>query len=859
MFSKIINFFTKKKTIAPEIGEKFFKDKYQSFKRLLAANNDALEIMTRLEVLASGDFVFDLHYLRNRITSLLDTCNVILKELNQLGDNRYTSLWGIYDHLKAQLQRELAWEPPPVPKGALVLPLEQVDRRFLDQVGGKNATLGEIRHRLGFPTPEGFVLTVEAARLLFRENRLQEKLEPLLKGIDPGALGPLQEQSRRLREEILAARIPPALQAQVEQQLDRLGEAPGRPLRLALRSSALGEDQEYSFAGQFLTRLNVSREQFFPAYLEVLASQWSPQALVYALQRGVASEQPRMSVGCLKMVPARSSGVIFTREPAGQRQEVMVVEAAWGLGLTVVEGLQVPDRFVLSKGENPEILEQHLSTKTRRLRAAPEAEGLLSEEVPRPERTQAALSRGELLELARYARELEEYFGEPQAVEFAVDEAGQIFLLQSRPLEVLEPGAKEAVAAAPEAHPVLLEGGTPASFGVAAGPVFVVHRDEDLARFPEGAVLVARHTLSRYGAVLHRAAALVADIGSATSHLAILAREYKVPALVDTQVATQVLQPGQEVTVDADRQRVYAGRVPELLGAARKKTTPLARTPLYGTLRRVLRFITPLNLKDPKLLDFKPEFCRTLHDLTRFAHQMAIAEMFDLGDKVSREEAYMVRLRTSIPLNLYIIDVDGGLRPGIKGGTVSPEDILSIPMRALWRGISHPEVSWAGPIRISAKGLFSVVSRSMAAPASAQGDFWLRTLAIISRNYLNYSSRLGYHFATIDAYISEVRHDNYISFRFKGGAADEYRRGLRARFLGGVLEKLDFVTEVTGDLVVAKLARYPQALMEEKLDLLGRLMACARQRDMVMAEEGMVERSIQAFLQGNYRFFTEGQ
>ncbi|MGQ9687250.1 MAG: PEP/pyruvate-binding domain-containing protein [Desulfobaccales bacterium] len=854
---KFFDIFRKKKTPGAETREDFFTQKYQSFKKLLDANNDALEIMSRLETVAQGDFLFDMQYLRTRTTALLDICRVIIDELNLLGDNRYTALIPIYEGIKARIQEELTRGPATAVRGAWTLPLSQVNRRLLAQVGGKNANLGEIRNRVQLPTPDGFVITVEAYRQVLAENHLTQKLERFLKEVDPGDLAGLTEKSRLLREELLQARIPLRLAAEVNQQFERLTRALGQAPSLALRSSGLYEDQEFSFAGQFLTQLNVSLLQFFPSYLEILASQWSPRALVYVVQKGLDPRELAMSVGCLVMVPARASGVLFTEDPTGARPGVMVVEAAWGLGPTVVEGTLIPDRFLLSKEGDISILEQHLSPKTHRLRAAPLQEGLITEAVPEAESRQAALSPEELLQLGRYGRRLEEYFGEPQDIEFAVDDKGQVIILQSRPLTVSQPQAADISAERLRQHPILLDQGTPACFGVAAGPVFIIERDEDLARFPEGAVLVARYTSARYGSVIHKAAALVVDIGSATSHLAILAREFKVPALVDTEVATQVLKNGQEVTVDADHQQVYQGRLAEMLRPAAPKEALLAETPLYATLRRVLRWITPLHLTDPKLMDFKPESCHTLHDLTRFAHQMAIAEMFDLGEKASRQEAYMVRLKTPIPLNLYLIDLGGGIREGRVGKFVSPEDLVSIPMRALWKGISHPGVSWAGPIAIDVKGLYSVVSRSLTAPAPDQGDFWLRTLAIISRNYLNYSSRLGYHFATIDAYVSEVRNDNYISFRFKGGAADEYRRGLRARFLGTILEKLDFDTEVSGDLVVARLGKYPQPLMEEKLDLLGRLMACARQRDMVMGDDRIVDWYIQAFLEGNYSFAGE--
>ena len=850
---KIFDIFRRKKIPA---GENFFKEKYHSFKKLLDTNNEALEIMARLETVSGGDFVFDLQYIRAKSEAILEKCKKIIDELNVLGNNRYTALTPVYEVIKTKIQDEIAPRSAPA-REALVLPLGRVDRRLLLEVGGKNANLGEIKNRVQLPTPDGFVLTAEAYRQVLAENNLTARLAAFVAEVDPGDLGGLTEKSRRIREEILQAGIPGRLAEEVHREYERLAAELGRRPRLALRSSGLYEDQEFSFAGQFLTKLNVSLEHFFPGYLEVIASQFSPAALVYLAQKGLTHREAAMSVGCLAMVPARASGVLLTEDPTGDRADVMVVDAAWGLGPTVVEGTLIPDRYVLAKKPEVGLLSQHLSPKPFRLVAAAAGDGLAQDAVPDSESQQAALTPEELLCLGRYGLQLEEHFGEPQDIEFAVDATGKVVILQSRPLNITQ---RRPAAPAPDLvkdHLLLIDQGTTACFGVAAGPVFVVHRDEDLARFPEGAVLVSRYTSARYGAVIHKARAMVVDIGSATSHLAILAREFKVPALVDTALATQVLENGQEITVDADHQRVYQGRVEELLQATAKKQPLLTETPIYATLRRVLRWITPLNLTDPKLRDFTPDACKTLHDITRFAHQMAIAEMFELGEQARQEEVYMVRLKTNIPLNLYLIDLGEGIRDGRAGKFVSPEDIVSVPMRALWKGISHPEVSWAGPIAIDAKGLYSVVSRSLTAAVSQQGEFWLRTLAIVSKNYLNYSSRLGYHFATIDAYVSEVRNDNYISFRFKGGAADEYRRGLRARFLGRILEQLDFDTEVTGDLVVARLGKYPQPLMEEKLDLLGRLMACARQRDMVMGDEQKVDWYIQAFLEGNYRFSGE--
>ena len=854
---KILDFFRRKKTSGAEASENIFKEKYQSFKKLLDANNDALETMSRLETVSEGDFVFDMQYIRTKSDSVLVTCKDVIDELNVLANNRYAALIPVYEDIKTQIQREVAARSVQT-KEAWVLPLSLVDRRFLMEVGGKNANLGEIKNRLHLPTPDGFVLTAEAYRQVLAENHLEPRLADFFLEVDPGNLEELAEKSRFMREQLRHAKIPTRLIEEVNRHYDRLTETLGYQPRLALRSSGLYEDQQFSFAGQFLTKLNVPLHQFFPGYLEILASQFAPTALVYLAQKGLAHRELAMSVGCLAMVPARASGVLFTEDPTGSQDGGMVIDAAWGLGPTVVEGTLVPDRYILSKKQDISVLEQRISPKSFRLTAASVEEGLTKEAVPDSENHKPALTREELLQVGRYGLQLEEYFGEPQDIEFAVDTQGHILILQSRPLTVSRPLSEDLQPAqVTDDYPVLIDHGTVACFGVAAGPAFLIQSEEDLVRFPEGGVLVARHTSARYGMVFHKAAAMVVDIGSATSHLAILAREFKVPALVDTEIATQVIKTGQEITVDAEHLKVYQGRVEGLLKSQAQKPRLLTEMPLYLTLRRVLRWITPLHLTDPKLSAFTPDSCKTLHDIIRFAHQMGIAEMFELGEQARHEEAYMVRLKTTIPLNLYLIDLGGGVEEHRRAPFVSPDAITSIPMQALWKGITHPEVSWAGPVTMDAKGLYSVFTRSLAAPAPQDSGFWIRTLAIVSRNYLNFSSRLGYHYATIDAYVGDIRNDNYISFRFKGGAANEYRRVLRARFLGRVLEKLDFEVELTGDLVVAKLWKYPEHLMAGKLDLLGRLMACSRQKDMVMDDERLVDWYTRAFLEGNYRFIGE--
>ena len=484
---KIFDFLKRKKSVPPEGWENYLKQKHESFKDLLDANNAALRIMSRMDAKLAGDFVFDMEYIRSRTEMIFQACQTLIEQLNALGDNRYAELVPVFANIKIRIEEEIQAGTASGEKIPLVLPLSQVDRRLLMAVGGKNANLGEIKNRLHLPTPDGFVLTIEAYHLVLAENGLAERVGQILEKVDVDDVAHLLGQSRRLRVLVLAAEIPSQLSGAVHEQYLQLAGRLGYEPQLALRSSGLYEDQELSFAGQFLTVLNVPAPDFFPNYLKVLASQFSPSALVYLHEKGLLRQELAMSVGCLAMVPARASGVLFTVDPLGGRADAMVLDAAWGLGPSVVEGALTPDHFILAKKPQIKVLERRPGNKPVRLIATPDKGGLTSEAVPAADQRQPALTTEELLQVGSYGAQLEEYFGRPQDIEFAVDREGRLLLLQSRPLTLLQPESEsELPPAIEDRHPVLIDHGSAACFGVAAGPVFIIRQDEDLASFPRG-------------------------------------------------------------------------------------------------------------------------------------------------------------------------------------------------------------------------------------------------------------------------------------------------------------------------------------------------------------------------------------
>jgi pyruvate,water dikinase len=357
---------------------------------------------------------------------------------------------------------------------------------------------------------------------------------------------------------------------------------------------------------------------------------------------------------------------------------------------------------------------------------------------------------------------------------------------------------------------------------------------------------VAKRALSEYGLVADRVAAMVCEVGSVTSHLATVLREAGTPAIFAAQGATQVLTPGAEVTVDAIYGNIYAGRQEELLKASPRES--MARqSRAWMVLERALKHITPLHLLDPRGANFTPEHCTSIHDITRFAHEKAMNEMFQITEVT--QEVGARRLVSTIPIEVYVIDLGGGLRPeALNRVVVHPEDINCRPLAAYWRGVAA--VGWKGPKPVDLKGLMSVVLGT-GAGENIHHKLEEKNYAIVADEYMNLAKRLGFHFATIESYLAGPE-DSYVSLTFFGGGATLVRRTRRVRFLAKVLEHADFRVVLQQDSLTARADGYDIPILEEKLDILGRLMMISKQMDMVMFSDAMVDHYYREFIAEGY-------
>jgi pyruvate,water dikinase len=501
-----------------------------------------------------------------------------------------------------------------------------------------------------------------------------------------------------------------------------------------------------------------------------------------------------------------------------------------------------PDIYRVEDGD---VAAQHVGEKSFMHLFAPEG-GILIREIP-PERRGACLARDQVLELTGLGQVVERHFDAPQDIEWAMTEAGRFFLLQARPLRVTRKLKTDYLPPRLKKERVLLESGVIASRGAAAGPVFIL-ADDNLEQAPPGAVLVTKRALPEYGVAVGRVAAVVCEAGSATSHLATVLREAKVPAIFGAKGAGGLLKPGETVTVDAYYGNIYAGRIHELLKAPKGGDAALRQSRAYRVLERVLKHITPLNLLDPRGEGFRPQACRTYHDITRFAHEMAMQELFQISAGKLEEDGGR-RLVSELPLEIRVIDLGGGLAPEAEErAVVQPEDLRSRPFLAYWRGVQA--VGWTGPKPLDLPGFLSVVM-STATDPKAMERLHEKNFAIISHDYMNLSNRLGFHFATIESFLGELE-ESYVSLVFHGGGAELTRRMRRVRFLGRVLQHLDFRVEMKEDSITARIDGYEAQVLEEKLEILGRLMMASKQLDMVMLADEAVDRFYQEFVAGGY-------
>jgi len=838
--------FRKKQQPEPAIVEELrveFKDRYHSFKLLLNANNRALEIMAEIEQALAGGRLFGMGFVRAVCTSVTVSVFNMIKHLDRLAPGKYSELYRVYDHLQRSIDHILSPQKS-TGDNRLLIPLASVDKHMADLVGSKMANLGEVSRNIDLNIPDGFVITACAYQRFIEYNDLQAEIDRRFQAADVQAIEALYTFSAEIQQMIIRSEIPPELVEAVTESWKQLGKDARQTITVALRSSALGEDTfESSFAGQYRSILNVSFDNIFEAYKEILASKYSLPAITYRLNRGFRDEDIAMCVGCLVMVDGLSGGVIYTRNPVNVQDESIYINSAWGLPKSVVEGSDACDLFVVSRQEPMRVIHEDINLKTQKFVCYPE-EGVCRMDLIEDAKLLPSIDRAQIMALAEIAVAIEALYGSPQDIEWAIGPDETIYVLQCRPLQQKDiPGLPQPAAQDVPAEQIIFSGqGVTASPGAGCGRVYLVEKGSDVLAFPQGGVMLTRQAAPRWASLLSRVAAVVTETGGFAGHLANVAREFGVPALFSVGGALNKLKPGDLVTVDASGRAIYRGKIETLLTASTPGKSLMKGSPVYEVLARVSKEIIPLNLLDPEASGFIPSNCRTLHDITRFIHEKSVAEMFNFGKDHNFAERSSKQLHYGVPMQWWVLNLDDGFKHEVTGKYVKLENIACIPMLSFWKGFIA--IPWDGPPAIDGKGMLSVMFQSTTNRALAPGArsaYAERNYFMISKNYCSLSSRLGYHFAILEALISERPTENYISFQFKGGAANFERRLGRVQFIAEILEQYGFQIEVTEDNLRSRIENHEMAFMQKRTEILGYLTLHTRQIDMIMSNPARVK------------------
>ncbi|MBI2952693.1 MAG: phosphoenolpyruvate synthase [Chloroflexi bacterium] len=471
---------------------------------------------------------------------------------------------------------------------------EELSRTDVPEAGGKGANLGEMT-RAGLPVPPGFVVTVDAYRRFYEQSGLGKVVSAQLERLDVDDPAQLRDVSDALQGLVRRARTPDEVRQAIADAYGKLSRRQGAPEEfVAVRSSATAEDTaQFSFAGMFQSFLNVRGEaNLLRQIKECWASLFGARVLFYRIKQGLRGEQ-LIAVIVQKMVNAEKSGVLFTVDPATNNPNVLVIEAAWGLGEVVVGGQVTPDRYQIDK-ESLALIEKSVGRKDFMLIRDQASGENVRMDLPEEKAAAQVLTEQEIRILAELGKRDERHYGSPQDAEWAI-EGGKVHIVQTRPVTTLIEKARRP---AEKAKTRVLLHGLGASPGVAAGVVRVLSSPTEADKLKPGEILVTTMTAPDWVPVMRRAAAIVTDAGGMTSHAAIVSRELGIPCVVGTREATRTLEDGMVVTVDAREGTVVSGQVSEAKPSPPPSAPPAFVVPSQVTATRLF-----VNLGEPDLAE----------------------------------------------------------------------------------------------------------------------------------------------------------------------------------------------------------------------------------------------------------------
>ncbi|MFB6280479.1 MAG: phosphoenolpyruvate synthase [Haloferacaceae archaeon] len=612
----------------------------------------------------------------------------------------------------------------------MVLWLDDIGADDLDAVGGKAASLGELT-AAGLPVPPAFVVTADTYRTFIEEAGIDEELFEVV-DVDVEDSEALEEAQRRAKELIVETPLPDSIRDEIDGAYETLAEEDRSEgeANVAVRSSATAEDlPDASFAGQQETYLNITGEELAKKVRECWASLFTQRAIYYRQKQGFVHSDVDIAVVVQLMVDAEKSGVMFTSHPSTGGPRI-IIEAAWGLGEGVVSGSVSPDNYVVDR-RTGELEDVTIADKKTTFVRDPETGETVEREVEEDRRTARTLDEDEIGDLVDIGARIEDHYGTPQDVEWAMLD-DEVYILQSRPITTIDDADADADAEGdaasgvadgsgtvaqeggeatgvdaepePEAEGDVILRGLGASPGTVSGAARIVETLDELDKVGEGDLIVTEMTTPDMVPAMKRASGIITDEGGMTSHAAIISRELGVPAVVGSGDATHTLHDGQVVTIDGEKGTIQEGGDEAEAGTEAEAADEAAPVAAGGPSKPMTATQVKVNVSIPEAAERAADTGADGVGLLRMEHMVLAL------DKTPRkyiedhgEDAYVEELVDGIrtvadafypkPVTVRTLDAPTDEYRKLEGGEEEPvEHNPMLGYRGIRRSLGEPDV-----------------------------------------------------------------------------------------------------------------------------------------------------------------------
>jgi pyruvate,water dikinase len=790
----------------------------------MAPYEEATELLAEFERIEHINETIEMDTVKRLYDRLQRVVQKMIVALGDLGDQRCGDLLKILQHFDRQTTP--LFEPAlSIAAHPILVPLESVRPDMMSLVGHKAANLSIIASEIGLPVPRGFILTARAFDRFMEENDLPGVIDAYQHDLNMEHYGVIEERCEAIRRLILQGRVPDDVEQAIKAQMADWQSGQAEPLYMAVRSTAIGEDTEISFAGQFATLLNVPPSALVAAYKEVLASKYTPGATLYRMRYGLDDRTTPMAVMVMAMIPARASGVVYTRNPSLPEQSDLQISAIYGLGEYLMSGDATPHALAVCR-RTGQVTTRHVAEQTHWMRPLPEG-GTRLEPMSTERRGHAPIDEATARCLADWGTRLEKHFGAPQDVEWALDTQRRPYILQSRPLGLDGPSVATNETNIPlERLTVIHSGGRKACSGIVSGRIYRADQALTGETIPADSILVIPKAAPEYAPIVGLVRGVIAAKGSAASHLASVAREFGVPMVVDTGRPADQWIPGLWVTLHADTATVYEGRIRQTDGGPLPSVADPFETPVRRRLRALSSRITHhLSAAALPQASTGPE-PSTLYDIIGHAHRNALDTLHNGEPKIHKSIRTIRWSRDNAaadfmdPSDASTPESDHG-SPSLQGHSVGADLLYN-----LWSGLSggHPgENHRALPLKLEGFALLG------------EQSFW----AVVP---------FGTQQAVVEAIQTFPQQNIRIRLRIQGGTDPYYKRCLRTRLIAGALEELGFRLRINGALLDASLDAPGNHQGRDILRWAGRLLVFSLDTDHALVGPWVIEALRNTFL-----------